>query len=380
MRTRTRHVVVVGGGFAAVEAVLALRALAQERVTIELISRDALLRYRPSATGQPFGVDEVVGFDLAGLAQGAGAAFRRDALASVMPAAHTIRLASGTTRRYDALVLALGARWRAGIPGALTFRDERDAHHVTGVLDAVRAGEVRSIVFAGPLGVAWTLPLYELALMTARRLDDEALDATVRLVTPEARPLEIFGAEGSDAVHAALIEYGVHLDCDARPRATTRDGVELRYGGLVPGDRVIAVPQLVGPLLPGVPAEWNGFLPIDADSAVVGLDDVYAAGDLTDFPVKQGGLATQQADAAARAIAAEAGVPVSTERRVYVLRGQLLGAREPLYLSAELDAAGRPVEGGGAAGSELPWWPSGKVVGRHLSPRLAELQPVRSAA
>src|SRR2546423_4923812 len=234
MRTGRRHVVVVGGGFAAVEAVLALRALAQERVTIELISRDALLRYRPSATGQPFGVDEVVGFDLAGLAQGAGAAFRRDALASVMPAAHTIRLASGTTRRYDALVLALGARRRAGIPGALTFRDERDAHHVTGVLDAVRAGEVRSIVFAGPLGVAWTLPLYELALMTARRLDDEALDATVRLVTPEARPLEIFGAEGSDAGHAPLIENGVHPHCDARPPPPHPDAGHLRTAGRGP--------------------------------------------------------------------------------------------------------------------------------------------------
>jgi sulfide:quinone oxidoreductase len=380
MRTVTRHVIVAGGGFAAVEAVLALRALAQERVTIELVSRDALLRYRPSATGEPFGVDEVVGFDLAGLARGAGATFRRDVLASVMPAAHTIRLASGTTRRYGALVLALGARRRAGIPGALTFRDERDVHHIAGVLDDVRAGEVGSIVFAAPLGVAWTLPLYELALMTARRLDDEGLDATVRLVTPEARPLEPFGPEGSDAVHDALVEHGVHLDCDARPRAATRDGLELRYGGLVPGDRVVAVPQLLGPPLPGVPADWNGFLPIDADSAVVGLDDVYAAGDLTDFPVKQGGLATQQADAAARAIAAAAGVPVAAERRRYVLRARLLGPREPLYLRAELDPSGRPVEGAGTTDRELPWWPSGKVVGRHLSPRLAELEPVRCAA
>ena len=40
---------------------------------------------------------------------------------------------------------------------------------------------------------------------------------------------------------------------------------------------------------------------------MLGVPDVFAAGDATAEPVKQGGLATQQADAAAEAIAAEAG-------------------------------------------------------------------------
>ena len=42
------------------------------------------------------------------------------------------------------------------------------------------------------------------------------------------------------------------------------------------------------------------------------LEAVYAAGDATDFPIKQGGLATQQADAVAERIAARAGAPSST--------------------------------------------------------------------
>src|SRR3954470_4970765 len=112
------HVIVAGGGCAAVEAMLALRALGQERVSVELIAKDPLLRYRPSATGEPFGVDEVALFELAELAERAGADFRCDALTAVMPSRHAIRLASGGTRPYDSLLIAVGARARAAIPGA----------------------------------------------------------------------------------------------------------------------------------------------------------------------------------------------------------------------------------------------------------------------
>jgi sulfide:quinone oxidoreductase len=377
---RPHRVIVAGGGFAAVEALLALRALAEERVTLELIASDSLLRYRPSATGEPFGADEVVGFELAELAGRAGAAFRRDAVTAVLRSQRAIRLASGQTRGYDSLVLALGARGRTAIPGALTFRDQRDVHHLRRVLDELAEGSVRRVVFAAPPGVAWTLPLYELALMTARHIEDEGLAASVALVTPERRPLEVFGRPGSAAVGTLLTDHGVHLICDALPRAVTRDGLELRYDGTVAAERVIAVPQLAGPRLPGVPADWNGFIATDRDGRVGDVPGVYAAGDLTTFPVKQGGLATQQADAAAAAIAAAAGAPAADEREPYVLRARLLGADEPLYLRAELDHRGLPVDGGGSVGDELPWWPSGKVIGRHLSGCLAELAPAGAPA
>src|SRR4051812_11795046 len=162
------HVVVVGGGFAAVEALLALRSLGEERVSLELIAKDPLLRCRASATGEPFGIDEVASFELSELARRVDADFRCDAVTAVMPSRRTIRLASGTTRRYDSLVVAVGARAGAAIPGATTFRDQRDVHHVVRVLDDLRDGRVQRVVFAAPVGVAWTLPLYELALLTAR--------------------------------------------------------------------------------------------------------------------------------------------------------------------------------------------------------------------
>jgi sulfide:quinone oxidoreductase len=369
------HVIIAGGGFAAVEALLALRAHAEERVTVELIAKDPLLRYRPSATGEPFGVDEVASFELAELAERAGADFRCDALTAVLPSLHAIRLGSGSTRRYDSLVVAIGARARAAIPGALTFRDQRDTHHLERVLEELRDGSVSQVGFTAPLGVAWTLPLYELALLTARRIDDEGLAATVTLVTPERRPLEVFGRAGSEAVSAVLAEQGVYVQCGARPRAVTREGLELSYGGVVPADRVIAVPQLSGPPISGVPSDWTGFISTDASGRVVDLEDVYAAGDLTTFAVKQGGLATQQADTVARAIAAEAGADVAADCAPYVLRARLVGGHAPLFLRAELDDRGRPLGDGISVHEELPWWPSGKVFGRHLNSFLAELAP-----
>lgn len=51
-------------------------------------------------------------------------------------------------------------------------------------------------------------------------------------------------------------------------------------------------------------------IPIDEHSGVAGVEDIYAAGDGTNFPVKQGGIATQQADAAAESIAASLGLPI----------------------------------------------------------------------
>ena len=60
----------------------------------------------------------------------------------------------------------------------------------------------------------------------------------------------------------------------------------------------------------GLPAALNDFIPVDRHCQVRGVERVYAAGDATDFAIKHGGIAAQQADAAAEAIAALAGAPV----------------------------------------------------------------------
>jgi sulfide:quinone oxidoreductase len=111
----------------------------------------------------------------------------------------------------------------------------------------------------------------------------------------------------------------------------------------------------------------RGFIPVDVHCMVRGMKRVYAAGDATDFPVKFGGIAAQQAAVAAESIAALAGAPVQPSKFNPVIHGTLLGAEKPLYLSAH-------ITGGHGSASEVgekpTWSPSTKIVARYLAPYL----------
>ena len=141
---------VAGGGFAAAELVLALRAQAEDRVEIELVAPSAELPFRPAATAAPFGPEDVQVYDLAAIAADAGAALRYDTVWAVAPNVRRVRLSSGASTSYDALVLAVGARARVGVPGAITFRDQRDSHLVAGLLDDLRGDAAPSVSCSRP--------------------------------------------------------------------------------------------------------------------------------------------------------------------------------------------------------------------------------------
>ena len=365
--------IIAGGGFAAPESMLALRHLAPAPVDIDLIAPDHVLVYRPAATAQAFTGDEPAAFDLAEIAAEAGATFRRDRVEAVAPGAHRLRLAGGGHCGYSMLVLALGARGRVAIPGATTFRDQRDAPLLRRVLDRAWKQDRPRVVFAAPTGVSWTLPLYELALQTAAEAQERGIAAEVAITTPERRPLEVFGHGPSAYLAGLLADSDVRFFGRTHASSARHDGLELLYEGVLPADAVIAVPRLVGQRVSGVPTDWNGFTLTDELGRVEGAEGVYAAGDMTGYPVKQGGLAVQDGERVARTIAETLGADIQPEPVQRILRARLV-CGDALYLRASLDQAGRPiVDGEVAAGSaEPPWWPGAKVFGRYLAPHLAE--------
>jgi sulfide:quinone oxidoreductase len=188
--------------------------------------------------------------------------------------------------------VATGARAREALPGARAFHGRAGTNDLAAVLEAVRAGRIRHLAFAVPDAVSWSLPLYELALLTAARLDsEEAGGVTLTFVTPEAGPLELFGAEASARVRALLESRAIDLLTRACPVKADGGRLSLADGSCVPTDHTITVPSLQGPALLGLPSDAAGFIPVDPHGRVKGADDVYAAGDGADFPVKQGGLA-----------------------------------------------------------------------------------------
>jgi sulfide:quinone oxidoreductase len=161
----------------------------------------------------------------------------------------------------------------------------------------------------------WSLPAYELALLTATHLARHNVRGVeLMIVTPENAPLQLFGPKASAAVGTLLAERGISVEAGAYPKEV-RDGVLglLPEGGIA-AERFVALPRLCGAPIDGLPQTVNRFVPVDAHCRVHGLDDVFAAGDITSFTVKQGGIATQQADVAAQAIAAAAGGDVTPER------------------------------------------------------------------
>jgi sulfide:quinone oxidoreductase len=374
---RRPHVLIAGGGVAGVEALLALRALAGQGPSIELVSPDVELVYRPLRVTEPFDLGEVRFFALEDITADQRAGFRPGAVTSVDPAGRRARLRSGEWVAYDALLVATGARAREALPGARAFNGRAGTNDIVAVLDAVRVGRIRRLAFAVPEGVTWPLPLYELALLTAWRLDREALTGvTLTFVTPEQEPLDIFGAEPSARVRALLESRGIDLLTRACPVKADGARLSLTDGSSVPADHTITIPSLEGRVLLGLPSDSEGFIPVDAHGRVKGLDGVYAAGDGAGFPVKQGGLATQQADAAAEAITAQFGLLRDPAEFEPILRAVLLTGSAPLYLGADPDEGGRPPEAAG----QPAWWQPGKIIGRYLSPYLAQFAPEPSAS
>lgn len=389
-------VLVAGGGVAALEAVLALRVLAGPALELELLAPGEHFVYRPGAVMIPFGRGEARRVPLATLADDQSLTLRRAALAGVDPARRIATTDAGKELSWDVLLVALGAVPKPALPGALTFTGPHDALAMRRMLDELRSGEARSIAFALPLGTSWPLPLYELALMTQAALAaDGVSDIEITVVTHEERPLEMFGSRASDDLEELLERRGIVVRGLSHALELKDGRLRLEGGGSVSAQRAVALPRLEGPRVPGLPSDYDGFLATDDHGRVNGVEAVYAAGDCTAFPLKQGGIASQQADAAASAIAAACGAPVQPEPFRPLLRGMLLTGSAPRYLRADptrlASASSVAIEAPSRrGGSEQPehgdvahralWWPPSKVAGRYLAPYLADARPVPLAS
>ena len=367
-----RHVLIAGGGVAGLETLLALRALAGDRVDITILAPELKFVNRSMSAQQPFKVQRGRGFRLEDTAAELGAHWHRGALDRVVHAQHRVVTRDRDSLGYDMLVLALGARpqreWHAD--GVLTYRGGRDGPSYRMLLHQLREGRIDKVAFVKPAGASWPLPLYDLALMTAAECAAHGRPGVdLSLITPEEKPLAVFGSRASAAISTILSESGVtvHTSSYGRPGSPGKLYIFPGHRSLAV-DRIVTEPRLVGPSLRGIPSERDGFIHTDAHGRVPGLDDVFAAGDATTFPVKQGGLAAQQADAVAEAIAATAGAQIEPQPFRPVLRGTLLTGGPARYLRAD-------ISGGAGDDSTVSddalWWPPNKLTGRYLAPYLS---------
>ena len=362
------RVIIAGGGVAALETALALADLAPDLTDVTVIAPNTEFVYRPMAVVEPFAYGAARRYPLEQVICDAGADLVTDELAWVEPGKQTIHTGSGQSIEYDALMLALGAKAVPRYSRALTIDDRRLDETMHGLIQDVEGGYTQSVAFVSPGRMAWPLPLYELSLMTAARAFDVGIELPITLITPEDAPLAIFGAAVSSAVGDLLTRAGIETITSAYAEIPSQGQVVIN-----PGDRhltvgrVVALPELYGPSLRGIPLGEHGFVRVNRHGRVPDVGPIYAAGDAVEFPIKHGGIASQQADIAAESIAALAGASITPLPFHPVIRGMLLTGDKPLYLTAHLT-------GGHGFSSEVSetatWSPAVKIAAKYLGPAL----------
>lgn len=379
-RAEAARILIVGGGVGALESALAIHHLAGEAAQVELCAGRSDFVYRPFAVGEPYGASRVLRYDLARLTERFGARFRVENVGWIDPAGRCAHTHDGNEIRYDYLIVACGSRLLWSVPGATTFWGVADEAEVRDVVTRLREGRLRHLVFTMPGGHGWALPAYELALLAATELKRSGISGTrLTVVTPEDAPLQIFGRRASEQVAELLAENGIAVLTGIHPVSFGAGGLAIVPGERIEADAVISLPRLEGRRIEGLPYDPSGFIPVDDHARIVGLAGSFAVGDVTNFPVKQGGIATQQADVAAEAIAADLGLEVEASPLDPVLRGVLWTGAKPRYLFGWLGGG----HGETSVASERPPWPvdnPSKLIGRFLTPFLADLASAPASA
>lgn len=363
-------VLIAGGGLAALEAAYALAQTENAAFDVTALAPNTELVLRPMSVAEPFNAGRPERFALAELLGVAGARFIHAVLASVDVPRRTVTLSDGSHLPYDALMIACGATARPAFTHALTFDDARADQLLHGLVQDIEGGYVSSLAIVVPSPPPWPLPAYEIALMACERAWDANLPLRVTVLTPEPAPLAAFGPQASREVQAMLERRGIEVipfaRCEIPEAHTVLVGPE---GRRVAAERIIALPALHGPALPGLPETADGFIPVDERGRVRGTERVWAAGDATDYPVRHGGIASQLADTVAADIAAAlAGTPPP---------GPFAPRREAVLLTGgtpwQIGGEGlRPIAGRVPAAD--------KIVARHLGPELQRRRAARSQA
>ena len=365
------EVLIAGGGVAGLEAAFALQHLASDRVRVRVVSVGRDFVYRPLAIGEPFNRSHAAHMPLRDLVQDAGAELISDALVHVDVAARRAKLASGAELDYDALLVATGAIIDPVHEHVTGIDDARMDQLLHGLVQDIEEGYLHRLAVIIPAPPPWPLPAYELALMASERAWDMQVDLEITLVTPERAPLDLFGPVASNALTTLLDERRIDVITSAWCEVPRSRSVLIHPGGReLQFDRIVALPALRGPDLGGLPRDGDGFLPVDEYGHVRGADRVWAAGDCTDVPIKQGGVSAELADVASESIAATAGAHLPGRAFVPTVEGVLMTGGTARYLRARPAWPGdtgesvfKPV----SRGSE-----PGKIRARYLGPHVLE--------
>lgn len=313
------QVLVLGGGFAALESAFLLRMRLGERIDIRLVSDREHFVFRPNSIYVPFGADPAS--LLVGLHKPLARRrinFERGAVAEVDPDRRFVSLDDGQRFRYDKLVVATGADTHAEeVPGlsehAATIWTTDSMLDVrrrfAEVHDRAWRGEPQRVLFLVPPNNKCSGPLYEIVFMLETWLRREGARGPVEITwsTYEQGFIQAFGPRLHELVTKQFSERGISGHTGERVREVVPGEVRYEDGSTRGYDQLIAFPPYVSAVrYPALTSDDRGFVATELETRLAaGRDDVYVPGDAGDFPIKQAFLAFLQADAVAEHIAAD---------------------------------------------------------------------------
>lgn len=320
--SRPHSALVLGGGFAGLEAAIQLTRAGLEVTLVS--SRPYLFVYPTSiwvATGEARLED--VCLDLAGVARRHGFRLVEGAVEAVSGARRSATVA-GEERAADHLVLGLGGAPLRPEGVEHTFAlggAPENAVRLREALDRLiaRGGGRIAMGFGGnpkdPSAVRGG-PAFELmfnveTLLRRRGLRDRF---TLTFFAPMASPGERMGPRAVAAIQGMFGRRGVAMRFGTRIDGFDREGVRFEDGSRLDADLVMFLPAGGGhPVLQAsdLPRNEAGFVRIDAGCAVPGFPGVWAIGDAAALEgpawrAKQGHLAEVMARVAAANVAATA--------------------------------------------------------------------------
>jgi sulfide:quinone oxidoreductase len=315
--TARPHVVVIGGGFAGLEAAFYLRMRLGDRARLTLVSDKDWFLFKPNTIYVPFGLDpERLKIPLDRPARRRDIELVRGAAREINPGARQV-VVDGRTLSYDYLIVATGAGMRPEeIPGlgerALTIWSVEDMLRLGRAFQQLLAdaqqGRRRQVLFLVPPNNKCSGPLYEMVLMLETWLRRNKVRHQVQITwsTYEAGYIQAFGPRLDQVVSGEFDRRGIPGYKEHVVVRVEKDEVVYQNGRRLPYDLLISFPPYVASTpFPGLPADDRGFLRTElATRQVVGHPEIYAVGDAGDFPIKQAFLAFLQADAAAEHLAA----------------------------------------------------------------------------
>jgi NADH dehydrogenase len=308
--TAAPHIVIIGGGFAGLDAA---RALARAPVRVTVVDRQNHHVFQPL----------LYQVATAGLSPGDIASpirwiLRRQAnlrvlLASVEridPVARVLHLDGGDTLGYDALVVASGVThsyfghddWQARAPGLKTLDDALEVRRrvllafekAEREADATKQRELLTFVIigGGPTGVELAGALAEIARQALRSEFDNVDPATARILLVEAGPsiLPTFPESLRSSARRALTRLGVQV-LEGRPvTAITAGGVHVGQEAVAAATVLWAAGVQASPLgrCFGTETDRAGRVAVQPDLSVPGHPEVFVAVDLALFTHQTG--------------------------------------------------------------------------------------------